>query len=424
MEPKSTPLTELSKAIRLRGAGWLWVIALAVVTVMVLYGPWRTVVPEYRDAALAWMRGAGLYDTDGHGFLYLPASAVLFLPLGLLPATASELVWRYVVAGCYVAGMWRLGRVVARDRAQAAFAFAPIVSLPIAWPFRRLDQATLAMAGMMMLAAADMAERRWSRAALWLSLGMAIKPLTIVQTLLAGALYRPLRWRAALGVLAVLAFPFACQHPAYVAGEYQAFAAMLRSAAELGEEPTWAQIFTVPELLLGVDVASGMRTIVRLAAALGTLCLAWRARRTLTPEMGAFLLFLLAACYLMLFNPRTENNTYALLAPALAICLDRWGGTQRRTWLAAFTVVVAVAILGSYELGKLLQPRVLGVWLAPLATAAFFLVVALLLVTRRFDRARGSVSLATTPTRRFDRPRSPTTPRRGVGEQLAVPRGK
>jgi hypothetical protein len=72
-----------------------------------------------------------------------------------------------------------------------------------------------------------------------------------------------------------------------------------------------------------------------------------------------------AAC-LQLFNPRSENNGYAILAPAmgwlLGEALSRWRD-QRLAWGVG---LAAVLTLLGYELQVRIAPDVRPIWLAPL----------------------------------------------------------
>jgi len=72
----------------------------------------------------------------------------------------------------------------------------------------------------------------------------------------------------------------------------------------------------------------------------------------------------------MLFNPRTENNTYSCLAPALGVAFAIAWQTGRRT-PAAIHAALALAIVGSWQIGKLALPTISPVWLAPLAAVVF-----------------------------------------------------
>jgi len=68
-------------------------------------------------------------------------------------------------------------------------------------------------------------------------------------------------------------------------------------------------------------------------------------------------------------SPRTENNTYACIVPALVMVMAA-AATARppRRVVVAGGWLAAIAIIGSYELGRRLAPGVRGVWLAPLTT--------------------------------------------------------
>jgi hypothetical protein len=58
---------------------------------------------------------------------------------------------------------------------------------------------------------------------------------------------------------------------------------------------------------------------VRLAAALGTLALAWRVQRTGSSRSFAVAVLVLSGCYITLFGPRNEFLSFIVLTPSLAI---------------------------------------------------------------------------------------------------------
>ena len=94
-----------------------------------------------------------------------------------------------------------------------AFGPALLLILPAGSAALRNGQATTLMLAMMLFATLAIAERRWWRAAAWLALGFAIKPLTAVLLLLAAVLYRPLAGRILLCVISVLLLPLLHPHP-------------------------------------------------------------------------------------------------------------------------------------------------------------------------------------------------------------------
>ena len=174
---------------------------------MVAAGSQRSVVPAYRMAAQQWYAGEDIYSGDGRGFIYLPQAAVLFGPFAILPPILGDVLWRVVTVGTFALGVYRLAAVVRPDQNVSLFPLATCVALPMAWDGARNGQSTLPMAGFLMIAVADAAARRWTRAAVWLALGLAIKPLAAVGILLMGAIHREMRARLLTGLVVVAALP-------------------------------------------------------------------------------------------------------------------------------------------------------------------------------------------------------------------------
>jgi hypothetical protein len=365
--------------------GWiLWSGLFGVLAVWIAIGNPHSVTPAYHEAALHWIGGRNLYLDTGRGFLYLPQAALLDIPFALAPPVVSEIGWRIVTIGVFAAGAWRLSRLFGQASGNSFFSLATVLALPLSASAARNGQATLPIAGLMMLAAVDLSRRRWNRATFLLCLGFAFKPLTLVFILLAGGVYRPMALRLIGGLLIVLAAPYCTQTPDYVTSQYVDCLAMLRTAANVGLERPWAHFFGMVQAA-GFEVDESIQTVVRFLVALGTLLLARRAVHQLPPERSAVYLYGLAGCYLMLFNPRTENNTYALVSPIIGLV---WAESvlARRNWLVVVLLaLMALGIVGSYELGRRLVPEARPVWLAPLMclTFATFLVVRLVAEIRR-----------------------------------------
>ena len=73
----------------------------------------------------------------------------------------------------------------------------------------------------------------------------------------------------------------------------------------------------------------------------------------------------------MLFNPRTENNTYSMLGPAVGVFLARSVLVDRRILRTALLALVAIGVLGTYEIGRLITSPAQSMWLAPLMCIVF-----------------------------------------------------
>jgi alpha-1,2-mannosyltransferase len=359
------------RAVKAAWFGWA-LLFIATAAIILVVGNTRSVVGNYRVAGIAWLDGNGLYDLSGvGGFTYLPQAAILFIPFSLLPEITGEVVWRAVNIAVFVLGIRSFTRLAAARTVRDLFPLVTLVALPLAWDCARNGQATLIMTGLMLLAVVDLARERWWRSALWLSLSVAVKPIAIVLPLLVMALDRPMAWRvpAALAVLALL--PFAAQHPTYVLEQYAGFQQNTVTAAHVGAvDKGWTTPFNALQLV-GVPVPERVQNGIRLAAAAGTLALCAIAhRRRDASAMGVYL-YALAATYLMLFSPRTENNTYAMLGPAIGAFCAWVVLIERRLALGALLWAISLLLLGSRQIQRLVTPQADTSWLPPLMALCF-----------------------------------------------------
>ena len=372
-QPLSTFPAPAKSDASARWAWCLWLVVLIVVSGLILAGNRKTVTAAYRGAAVKWFRGKPIYSDNGRGFLYLPAAALTFAPCAALPTPLGEIAWRIFTIGTYALGLARACSLLKRHTGGELFLLATLVTLPLAWSSSRNGQATLPMTGLMLLGAVAAAESRWWPSALWLALAVALKPLAIVLVLLLGAIHGPLRWRLPIALAGLLAAPFLFQSPAYVAQQYALCWQMFRSASEFGLEPIWAQLFGALEVW-GLATPPIAQTVARLLAAAATWGLAMYTHRAWPRHQAAIHTFTLAACYLMLFNPRTENNTYSCLAPAIGLAFAMSRRQPGQAGLNAAYGLLAIGIVGGWSLGKLVAPGVPPIWLAPLCTAIFLAI--------------------------------------------------
>jgi alpha-1,2-mannosyltransferase len=147
---------------------------------------------------------------------------------------------------------------------------------------------------------------------------------------IAGVLYRPMRARLVAGGAILVVTPFLLQAPGYVMGQWVGWTRMLASAGKLGLEGLWANLFGLLGTV-GLVTPPSVQAWIGLAAALATLALCAVTSRRHTPAQAVVLVLALHGCYLMLFSPRTEVNTYSALAPAIAVlCAQAWLVERRR----------------------------------------------------------------------------------------------
>ncbi|HEX9020246.1 MAG TPA: hypothetical protein VF903_03190, partial [Nitrospirota bacterium] len=70
-------------------------------------------------------------------------------------------------------------------------------------------------------------------------------------------------------------------------------------------------------------------------------------------------------------SPRTENNTYAMLSPALAVFLASAFVLEHRPGQGSLLAAMALLLAGSRIVERLLAPHAEQVWLSPFIAAAF-----------------------------------------------------
>jgi hypothetical protein len=159
--------------------------------------------------------------------------------------------------------------------------------------------------------------------------------------------------------------------------QYELCVHKLSVSSRPGEIARFSDLFGIA-WTLGVETPYDVQTAIRGVAAAVTLWLSWWGVREWGRVRGAALLLALAACYLMLFNPRTENNSYAILGPSVAL-FAAWALLVDR-WRAVGWVLVAIVagISGSYEI-----TRGTNYWLNPTLCLIFLAYLTYLLITRR-----------------------------------------
>ena len=350
----------------------VWIILWVVIAGMIVGGDDRSVTTAYRPAALAWVQGEDMYaeaKESGHGFLYFPHAAILYVPFAVLPEPAGDILWRGLGLLLLAAGIFRTSHILADDT-EIPFGYVAFASTVLCVSCLRIGQSTLPMTGIMLLAVDAMYRSKWNSATAWLTLAVAIKPLAVVLVLLSAAVHVPMRLRLAVGMVVGALLPFVLQSPAYAAWQFQQCGAMLQVAAELGNESWWAQAFGMLKAF-GLETPGPVQTAARLVAALATCAVCWIAFRRFDSRRAHLWLYTLTAVYLMLFNPRTENSTYCILGPALGCFLADEVLRRRpiRAWLLG---ALTVAAAGSYEIGKFFTPEgARPIWLAPLACLVF-----------------------------------------------------
>lgn len=368
-------------------AAWVaWGIFYLIIAGYVLAGTSHTVTPIYRQAALNWFSGKPLYTDTGGGFIYLPQAILSFAPFAALPPLAGDLLWRLLTVTAYAYGVRTLADFVGRRWGVELFPAMTYLCIPLAWQAAVNGQATLPVTALMILSVVELANRRWWRATLWLILGLAVKPMITFLLLLAAALYRPMRARLLAGIAVLFVTPFLLQSPRYVIEQYRGWSVMLQAASDIGPWPhlspqsrwsmtgpvsPWPHFFGLLETV-GIVIPPAEQTAIRVVAATLTLVLCMVAVRKHCRVQGAVFLLAFHACFLTLFSPRTEPNSYSVVAPAIAVLFAQAWVVERRLVAAIGLAVMDAGIARTYEVGRILAPDTPPIWLAPLMCLCFF----------------------------------------------------
>jgi hypothetical protein len=150
-------------------------------------------------------------------------------------------------------------------------------------------------------------------------------------------------FRIGLGILFLGVLSFLHFRPDYVIEQYKMMVETLRVAGQ----PNQRLFCDVQGLLItfGIMPEPRLMFLLRALAAIGALGTAILALRRYDSARGAFVCMMLSALYLVLFNPRTETNSYVLLAPFLGVLISQCALQPlligRLLWLSGFALILS-----------------------------------------------------------------------------------
>ncbi|MBN9218716.1 MAG: DUF2029 domain-containing protein [Mesorhizobium sp.] len=348
----------------------LWIGAFLVVLVMVLLSPdTRSVLPAYRYGSQQFLAGGPLYNVQSEmGYLYAPAFAALYVPLLKLGPHLGGLVWHIVGFSVLTYAAMRQVRKLGGTELPWLLSFGLFLALPMALGAIRNGQATILLTGACWLLTLSALEGRRAEAFFWASVAIIAKPTAIIMLLLVGALRLRLIPVLVLAVLFVLALPYAFAPAGYLNDQYRVFAGMLTSMAVDNTSHFVPTDFTAPFTKMGLPIPDLGATIIRTVMALFTLSAVLWFDRRLDRGPAGLAIFLTAAFYMCVFNPRVEPNTYAMIAvPAgLAIAL-LWREERGGVLASVLSAVLFLTGLTSVErhMHEFFYP-----WFRPIAVTA------------------------------------------------------
>lgn len=363
----------LPDAQALRAVIALWIVVGAIVFTIVAVDPvGRSATKEYQDASSNWWAEKTLYKGKNK-YLYLPQAAIIYTPFNILPKRVGEPLWRLVCLGTLASALWLAARHLAPRHVGKIFLLATILTLPSALASARNGQVNMPLAGLYLFTALALANRRWHLAALILAVTLALKPISIVPILLCGVLFPRLILPLALWLAVMFAVAFLHPDPQFVLGQYQAFFEKLTGSAAKPGGHTWCD-FAGMLRTFGLGLPDTVMFLIRAGAAVLTLGICFLALRINDAVRRALTVMFFAVIYLMLFNPRTETNSYIILGIFVGLA-GAYEILLRRQPRAIILWILLAASLGTENYGwpifpltnlwlKALATLILGLWLA------------------------------------------------------------
>ncbi|MEI9402875.1 glycosyltransferase 87 family protein [Mesorhizobium argentiipisi] len=370
--------------------GFWWVGSFLVVLGLALWSPnARSVVHIYRHGSEAFLSGRPLYQVEvAMGYLYAPAFAVLYVPLLKLGPYLGDTLWHILGFGLLTFAAMRQVRKLSGQEQTWLLSFGLFLALPVALAALRNGQATILLTGACWFLTLSTLEGRRAESFFWAMLAIIAKPTAIIMLLLAGALRPRLIPALVLAVLVALAIPYGFASTDYVNAQYHDFVRLLTSMTVDPTGPFVPADFTAPFTRFGMPVSELDATIVRMFAGLLTLWLVLQFDRRLDSNIGGLAIFLAAAFYMCVFNPRVEQNTYAMVAvPAgLSIALLwREKGAEAMCWFLATFLFVTGLTSVDLRLHDLFHP-----WFRPISIS----IIACVLVAWFWTQDRQKVPVA------------------------------
>lgn len=364
----------------------IWIIVTVSICVYGEVTGWsRSVTGAYAEGAQGWIDSVNVYaesESELHGFLYLPQAAMIWVPLAPLPTDLANIIWRVFAIGLFAFGAWRFYRVAEELAGGPMILLMTILTIPAALSTMRNGQSTLPMTGSMLLGSAALMSGHWWRGAIWLVIAIAFKPPAVALLLVAWVVYPALWWRVPIVLVGFVLLPFLAQRPTFVIDFYAGFLdkALNKVQPSLSGEADTFFAADIAALIrtIGVDLSERAALLIRAVAGLATLGLSGIALRRFGLTRGTLLVASWGLTYVVLFNPATENNSYAAIAPIMAIfaVMSMEAG---RPWLGTALAALPILIAINYETTKHITPGHTE-WLCAVVTILFFVYLTLVTI--------------------------------------------
>lgn len=355
------------KALYERGGFLLWFLTIITVVCLAAFKPLsHSVLPAYEFGTAMFQARRPLYDLNSAmGYLYTPAFAALYAPFAWLGSGMGGTAWRLLGVGLLTVAIVKQARIFDRSKSVEVASLAFFLAIPLSLGAIRNGQATVLLTAACWLLTLSALENRRADTVLWALVALIAKPTAIVMVLLVGAMRPRLIPFLLLSIGLVFAIPYAFAPADYVDVQHAEFFRLLTSMGANSSAAFEAADFTGFFAALDVSIPAGVTIVLRLAAAGGVLLASLWLDRKGDRQLSAFAVFLLAAYYMTVFNPRVESNTYVMLVAPTALVISLMGTMEetRNLPLILGTVIFTCGWTGiNRGLHAALNP-----WFKPLA---------------------------------------------------------
>jgi glycosyl transferase family 87 len=307
------------------------------------------VFATYADAGRKWTNSQPLY-TYTRGFVYSPLIAALFAPFSWFPNWLGGILWRLLTSSVFLAAifLWLkegLHRGIARSRYWLVFLFI----LPLSLGNFNNGQVNPLITGLLMIAIVAAHRRQWTLSAVCLGLTAYLKIYPLSVGLLLVLLYpRELGWRLLVTLLLMGVLAFLLQRPNYVLEQYQRWFGTRAADDRRMNMDIAPRDFAMLLKALHINLSSQIFLVLQLLAGIGTAagCIYGRIRNWSEDRLLVGL-FTLGTCWMLLFGPSTEDATYAMIAPPLALAAVQAFGQKSLGWMGGLVCSsYAVLLIG------------------------------------------------------------------------------
>jgi hypothetical protein len=304
------------------------------------------VFATYVDAGRKWTQSQQLY-TSARGFLYSPLIAAFFGPFSWLPERVGGVLLRLLNAAFFVGAIsWWLRTGLHNRIPRSSYWLVFLLILPLSLGNFNNGQVNPMLISLLMMAILAAYGGRWTLSAVCLGLATYLKIYPLSVALLLVLVYpRQLGWRLALALILMGILPFVLQQPSYVFEQYQRWFSTRatdnrRMNIDIAQRD-FAMVLNVLHISLSAQAVLVLQLLAGAAAA--AACFVGRLRNW-SEDRLLVCLFTLGTCWMLLFGPSTEDATYVMIAPALALAMIQAFHLRTSAWMRSL-VCVSFAVL-------------------------------------------------------------------------------